>query len=77
MIVLSPCRQCRQQGLIHPHSDHLTGTVTGRRATSSAEPLHRVATLRLIGPSLNLFLGDRLTIHRLARHEPIVLRKRT
>lgn len=69
MIVRSPRRQCRQQRLIHPHSDHLTRTVTNRRTTSPAEPLHRVTTLCLISPRLDLFLGDRLATDRLSRHE--------
>jgi len=77
MILRSACRQCREQGLIHPDSDHLTGTVTDRRAASPAESLHRVAPLCLLGPGLNLLLGDGLTVNRFSRHTPIVLQNGT
>ena len=72
MITLCAFSQGCQQGLVEAHGDDLAGPVTDRLASAPAKAVHVVALLGLIGPAVDVLLGDGLAVHCV--HARIVLR---
>ncbi len=73
MITLGALSQGGQQGLVQAHGDDLAGPVAGRFASAPAKAVDVVALLRLIGPAVDVLLGDGLALDCL--HTKSVIRK--
>lgn len=62
-----------EQVVIEPDRHHPSGSITERLTSSLTQRLHVISGFGLVGPSLDLFLGDGLSVDGL--HIQSVLRK--
>ena len=63
MITLCALSQGGRQGLVEAHGNDLAGPVAERLASAPANAVHVVALLGLIGPAVDVLLGDGFAVH--------------
>ena len=63
MITVSALGKGGQEGLVQAYRDNLAGPVPNRLTSTLAEAVHVVALLGLVGPTVDVLLGDGLAVH--------------